>query len=173
VKQIASCQSISGTGALRIGGEFLAKFYKDSKTIFLPNPTWGNHIPIFVDSGLEIKYYRYYDAKTCGLDFKGLIEDLKVCRNSLNLIESTVIIIFSSRTSPGCPQEVHDSAPRLRPQPHRCGSHPRPVEADLHPCQGLFFFFSSFNSALSIFSMRQQTFLLRYHQKGKGTVLLL
>jgi aspartate aminotransferase len=63
---------------LRIGGEFLAKFYKDSKTIFLPNPTWGNHIPIFVDSGLEVKYYRYYDAKTCGLDFKGLTEDIKV-----------------------------------------------------------------------------------------------
>ena len=43
----------------------------------MPNPTWGNHIPIFNDSGIEVKYYRYYDPKTCGLDFKGLIEDLK------------------------------------------------------------------------------------------------
>jgi aspartate aminotransferase, mitochondrial len=37
--RIAVTQSISGTGALRIGGEFLARFY-DSKTIYVPTPTW-------------------------------------------------------------------------------------------------------------------------------------
>ena len=37
--RIAVTQSISGTGALRIGGEFLARFY-DSKTIYVPSPTW-------------------------------------------------------------------------------------------------------------------------------------
>ena len=76
--RIAITQSISGTGALRIGGAFLQRFYPDAKAIYLPTPTWGNHIPIFKDSGLEVKNYRYYDKKTVGLDFKGLIEDLKV-----------------------------------------------------------------------------------------------
>jgi aspartate aminotransferase len=41
-------------------------------------PTWGNHTPIFRDSGLEVKGYRYFDKKTVGLDFEGLKEDLKV-----------------------------------------------------------------------------------------------
>jgi aspartate aminotransferase, mitochondrial len=38
-KRIAVTQSISGTGALRIGGEFLARFY-ENKTIYVPTPTW-------------------------------------------------------------------------------------------------------------------------------------
>ncbi|KAI9460862.1 pyridoxal phosphate-dependent transferase [Lactarius psammicola] len=61
---IAATQSISGTGALRIGGAFLARFYPHSKMIYLPVPSWGNHTPIFRDSGLEVRGYRYFDKKT-------------------------------------------------------------------------------------------------------------
>jgi aspartate aminotransferase len=46
--------------------------------IYLPVPSWGNHTPIFRDSGLEVCGYRYFDKKTVGLDFEGLKEDLKV-----------------------------------------------------------------------------------------------
>ncbi|KAF5377649.1 hypothetical protein D9615_005354 [Tricholomella constricta] len=79
---IAVTQSISGTGALRIGGAFLARHYPHSKVIYLPVPSWGNHTPIFRDSGLEVRGYRYFDKKTVGLDFEGLKADL---RRSLNL----------------------------------------------------------------------------------------
>ncbi|KAG9080662.1 aspartate transaminase aat1 [Ceratobasidium sp. 370] len=75
--RVAVTQSISGTGALRIGGAFLARHYPHSKVIYLPTPSWGNHTPIFRDSGLEVKGYRYFDKKTVGLDFEGLKEDLK------------------------------------------------------------------------------------------------
>ncbi|RYY70706.1 aminotransferase class I/II-fold pyridoxal phosphate-dependent enzyme, partial [archaeon] len=34
-----------------------------SKKILMPNPTWGNHVAIFKNSGLEPGYYRYFDAK--------------------------------------------------------------------------------------------------------------
>lgn len=74
-KCFASVQSISGTGALRVGGEFLQK-YAPFKTIWVPIPTWGNHGQIFKFSGLEVKTYRYYDPKTCGLDFAGMVQDL-------------------------------------------------------------------------------------------------
>ncbi|KIM66148.1 hypothetical protein SCLCIDRAFT_1211371 [Scleroderma citrinum Foug A] len=74
---IAVTQSISGTGALRIGGAFIARHYPHAKVIYLPTPTWGNHIPLFKDSGLEVRRYRYFDSKTVGLDFKGMKEDLK------------------------------------------------------------------------------------------------
>lgn len=87
-KQVAITQSISGTGALRIGGAFLGRFYPDVKTIYLPVPSWGNHTPIFRDSGLEVKGYRYFDKKTVGLDFAGLKEDLLVSSNYLTMGDS-------------------------------------------------------------------------------------
>ncbi|GAA5987409.1 hypothetical protein JCM11641_002280 [Rhodosporidiobolus odoratus] len=75
--RVAITQSLSGTGALRIAGAFLARHYPGAKAIYLPAPTWGNHIPIFKDSGLEVKTYSYYDKKTVGLDFEGLKKDLR------------------------------------------------------------------------------------------------
>ncbi|KAL5345861.1 aspartate transaminase aat1 [Pseudogymnoascus australis] len=70
-------QSISGTGALRIGGEFLAKFYPGAKRIYIPTPSWANHGAIFTESGLEVQKYRYYNKDTIGLDFEGMIADIK------------------------------------------------------------------------------------------------
>ena len=74
--RVAITQSISGTGALRIGGEFLARF-SPSKQIFIPTPSWANHNAVFKDSGLEVQKYRYYNKDTIGLDFEGMIADLK------------------------------------------------------------------------------------------------
>jgi len=71
----ASTQAISGTGALRIGAEFLAKF-GPGKTVWLPTPSWGNHTPIMKFSGLNVKQYKYYDPKTCGFDFEGALADI-------------------------------------------------------------------------------------------------
>lgn len=48
----------------------------------MPSPTWGNHIPIVKHSGLVPKTYRYYDASTCGFDFKGALEDINVRLNN-------------------------------------------------------------------------------------------
>ena len=45
--------------------------------IYLPNPTWGNHIPIFGNAGLEVRKYRYYDAEHSSLDFAGMVADLQ------------------------------------------------------------------------------------------------
>jgi aspartate aminotransferase len=76
--RIAATQSISGTGALRIGGAFLARHYPHSKVIYLPVPTWGNHIPLMKDSGLEVRGYRYFNKDAgIGLDWAGLKEDLQ------------------------------------------------------------------------------------------------
>ena len=44
--RVAITQALSGTGALRILGAFIAKYYPGPKTVWMPNPTWGNHIPI-------------------------------------------------------------------------------------------------------------------------------
>ncbi|XP_050315960.1 aspartate aminotransferase, mitochondrial-like [Anthonomus grandis grandis] len=69
-------QSLSGTGAIRLGAAFLGMFYKGNKEAYISNPTWGNHRNVFLHSGIPWKYYTYYDPKTIGLDFKGMSENL-------------------------------------------------------------------------------------------------
>lgn len=73
--RVTTVQCLSGTGSLRVGAEFLAKHYH-GHTIYIPQPTWGNHPKIFILAGLSVKYYRYYDPATRGLDFQGLLDDL-------------------------------------------------------------------------------------------------
>jgi aspartate/tyrosine/aromatic aminotransferase len=70
--QIFAAQTVGGSGALRIGGEFLAKVV--SKTIFLSQPSWPNHKQIFERSGLIVGSYPYFDLKSHRLDFAGLCE---------------------------------------------------------------------------------------------------
>jgi aspartate aminotransferase len=70
-------QSISGTGALRIGGAFLQRWYPGAKKIYIPTPSWANHAAVFKDSGLSVEKYRYYNKDTIGLDFDGMVADIK------------------------------------------------------------------------------------------------
>lgn len=74
---VATVQSISGLGALRIGAAFLNSFAQ-SKDVYLPTPNWKYHTPTFEHSGMNVKFYRYYDPKTCGLDFAGALDDINV-----------------------------------------------------------------------------------------------
>ncbi|CAL9755288.1 unnamed protein product [Musa acuminata subsp. burmannicoides] len=73
--RVATVQCLSGTGSLRVGGEFLARHYHEH-TIYIPQPTWGNHPKVFTLAGLSVKTYRYYDPTTRGLNFEGLLADL-------------------------------------------------------------------------------------------------
>jgi aspartate aminotransferase len=74
-KRIASIQTLSGTGALRVAAEFFNRFLPQ-KEIYFPNPTWGNHNTIFEDSHFKSKAYKYYDGKG-GLDFQGMKADIE------------------------------------------------------------------------------------------------
>lgn len=69
-----SVQTLGGTGALRIGGEFLAQ--EIAKTIFIPNPTWPNHKLVFTRAGLKVHTYSYYAERTHQLDFSGMCSDI-------------------------------------------------------------------------------------------------
>lgn len=72
---VAGIQTLSGTGSLRVLGEFVKLFYPNA-SIWLSNPTWGNHKKIFAKAGLNQRSYRYWDESTRGLDFRGLMDDL-------------------------------------------------------------------------------------------------
>jgi len=94
-KLYVTAQAISGTGALRLAGMFLQKFYPYSKTIYLTNPSWPNHALVFRNSGLEVKSYRHYDAATCGFDAPGAYEDLKVSYSTNTVHWSSTIYPLS------------------------------------------------------------------------------
>lgn len=102
LSNVAGVQSLSGTGACRIGGHFLSKFVPkpegfDKVPIYIPSPTWGNHIAIFKEAGMDVRRYRYYDSKTNRLDYDGLIEDLK------DAPEGSVILLHACAHNPtGC-----------------------------------------------------------------------
>ncbi len=65
-----------------MGAEFLSRFLPPTHkgvSVYVADPTYVNHLPIFKLNGFEIKRYRYYDPNTNGLDLKGFVEDLQVC----------------------------------------------------------------------------------------------
>eukprot|EP00184_Porphyridium_aerugineum_P001099 CAMPEP_0184708776 /NCGR_PEP_ID=MMETSP0313-20130426/37951_1 /TAXON_ID=2792 /ORGANISM="Porphyridium aerugineum, Strain SAG 1380-2" /LENGTH=438 /DNA_ID=CAMNT_0027170379 /DNA_START=32 /DNA_END=1348 /DNA_ORIENTATION=- len=80
MKHFAGIQTLSGTGACRMALELFSRFM-DKPPVYVPNPTWANHTNIIKDSRCEAKTYRYYDAKTCLLDFKGMMEDISEMPN--------------------------------------------------------------------------------------------
>ncbi|XP_031779568.1 aspartate aminotransferase, mitochondrial isoform X2 [Nasonia vitripennis] len=85
----STVQGISGTGSLCIGANFLSHFFPGRKDIYLPTPSWGNHTPLFKLAGLTVKQYKYYDPKTCGLDFQGVLDDIsKIPEKSIILLHA-------------------------------------------------------------------------------------
>ncbi|MBW2658475.1 MAG: aspartate/tyrosine/aromatic aminotransferase [Deltaproteobacteria bacterium] len=66
-----------GTGALRVGGELLKKFYPGAK-VWISSPTWANHRGVFATAGFELEEYEYYDAETKDVDFAGMSSRLKM-----------------------------------------------------------------------------------------------
>ncbi|KAL3935461.1 MAG: hypothetical protein SGBAC_009021 [Bacillariaceae sp.] len=96
LERIAGVQTLSGTGACRIGGKFLAEFFSGNK-IYLPVPTWGNHHKIFKECGLDVQTYRYYDRSTNRLDLEGMLADIK------DAPEGSIILLHACAHNPtGC-----------------------------------------------------------------------
>lgn len=91
--RVAAIQTLSGTGACRVVGEFLARFIGKGKKIYMPDPTWGNHIPIMKNSGLEPAKYRYYSPDTNSVDFVAMLEDVNAAEpGSIFMLVSDVTI---------------------------------------------------------------------------------
>jgi aspartate/tyrosine/aromatic aminotransferase len=85
---IATVQCLSGTGALRVGAEFLAYAFPTSK-VFSSSPTWGNHATVFGRCRTKFGYYRYWDAKNLVLDINGMLADIrKAPRGSIFLLHA-------------------------------------------------------------------------------------
>jgi len=68
-------QTPGGSGALRLGTE-LVRLSDSSCKIWLGEPSWGNHAPIFSAVGCPVASYDYFDVASQTLNFDTMFEAL-------------------------------------------------------------------------------------------------
>ena len=74
--RVASIQTLGGSGALKVGADFLKRYFSGSQ-VWVSDPTWENHIAIFEGAGFEVSTYPWFDDKTNGVRFEAFPEKLK------------------------------------------------------------------------------------------------
>lgn len=94
-ERLFAAQTLGGTGALRIGGDFI--FRELSKKVYVSSPTWPNHKGIFGAVGMEICTYPYYSEERKELDFDRMLDTLSQAP------EKSVVVLHTCCHNPsGC-----------------------------------------------------------------------
>ncbi|ORY09534.1 aspartate aminotransferase [Clohesyomyces aquaticus] len=95
-KRVTSLQTVSGTGAVHLGALFLSKFYRTNsqRMVYFSNPTWPNHFQIFSNVHLDYLTYPYFNTKTRGLDFEGMMNTIR------NAQEGSIIVLHACAHNP-------------------------------------------------------------------------
>jgi aromatic-amino-acid transaminase len=75
-KRAITAQAIGGTGALKLGADFLKRFSPDSE-VYISDPSWENHRALFESAGFVVNNYPYYDPATHGVNFKAMLASLQ------------------------------------------------------------------------------------------------
>ena len=76
---ISAAATPGGTGAVRQAFELIQMARPDAR-VFVSNPTWPNHLSILKYLEMDMVPYRYFDDETRGVDFDGMIADLKTAK---------------------------------------------------------------------------------------------
>jgi aromatic-amino-acid transaminase len=74
-RRVASLQALGGTGALKVGADFLHRL-NPKATVWISDPSWENHRALFTNAGFNVRTYAYYDAAGQGIAFNALLADL-------------------------------------------------------------------------------------------------
>ncbi|XP_026878807.2 aspartate aminotransferase, cytoplasmic [Electrophorus electricus] len=97
-KRVGAVQCLGGTGALKIGAEFLRRWHNGGNTktpVYVSAPTWENHNGVFANAGFEdIRPYKYWNAEKRGLDLAGFLGDLE------SAPEQSVIVLHACAHNP-------------------------------------------------------------------------
>ena len=91
--RVATVQAIGGTGALRIGADFLKKVSPNAR-VLISDPSWENHRALFTQAGFTVGTYRYYDADNRGINFAGFLADLQAAP------AETIVVLHACRHNP-------------------------------------------------------------------------
>jgi aromatic-amino-acid transaminase len=74
--RVVTAECLGGTGALRVGGDFVRRI-EPNVPAAISNPSWENHRGVFEAAGYEVLEYTYFDSKTRGVDFAGMVKSLE------------------------------------------------------------------------------------------------
>ena len=74
--RIVTVQALGGTGGLKIGADFLRRLAPEAE-VWISEPSWENHRALFENAGFKVNTYPYYEPKTRGLDFAGMLGALE------------------------------------------------------------------------------------------------
>ncbi|HGD3513303.1 aromatic amino acid transaminase [Klebsiella aerogenes] len=74
--RVASIQTLGGSGALKVGADFLKRYFPQSR-VWVSDPTWENHIAIFEGAGFEVSTYTWFDDETNGVRFEAFLAKLQ------------------------------------------------------------------------------------------------
>ncbi|SCU89181.1 tyrosine aminotransferase, tyrosine-repressible, PLP-dependent [Cupriavidus necator] len=74
--RIATLQTLGGSGALRVGADFLKRYYPQAQ-VWISDPSWENHRVVFERAGFTVNTYPYYDDATGGLKFDAMMDALR------------------------------------------------------------------------------------------------
>ena len=69
--RLITIEALGGTGALKVGADFLKRLYPDTK-VYISDPSWENHRALFESAGFTVETYPYYDAAARGVNFAGM-----------------------------------------------------------------------------------------------------
>jgi len=78
--RIITTQAVGGTGALKIGADFLKQLLPNA-VVAISDPSWENHRALFETAGFPVQNYRYYDAATHDVNRAGMLDDLNALPN--------------------------------------------------------------------------------------------
>ena len=100
--RVVTSQALGGTGALKLGADFLKRLLPDA-TVAISDPSWENHRALFEAAGFPVQNYRYYDAASNGVNRAGMLEDLK------NLPPRSIVVLHACCHNPtGVDLELDD-----------------------------------------------------------------
>lgn len=92
--RISTNQTISGTGANHLAGQFLQAFYAES-ALYVSSPTWGNHHAIYRNVGFQkMLDYPYWDAVSRTLNIEGMLDTMR------NAPEGSIFLLHACAHNP-------------------------------------------------------------------------
>ena len=79
-ENVAAVATPGGTGAVRQAFELIQMARPDAR-VFVSDPTWPNHLSILGYLDVEVVQYRYFNEESRGVDFEGMIEDIRAAKS--------------------------------------------------------------------------------------------
>jgi aromatic-amino-acid transaminase len=77
--RVATVQGVGGTGALKLGADFLKKLNPSAK-VLISDPSWENHRALFTNAGFVVESHPYFDPSANGglggINFTGMLAAL-------------------------------------------------------------------------------------------------